>query len=597
MRNIKREFYMETHKHKTICYLAFIGIIVFIILGESGASSLIPGKEVMNSLGSRNFNILEVQKTDNEFAFLIESKSKDSFRLMFTFSNQNGKEDIIYDNTEVTPFESRWVVLRSDSSLGQINTIEALPYDMIQSKVILFVYSSQIYLVTGQEEPISVATAETGVGDIQGKQILEEPQQLDYPTTAQSRTLFYAGSELFKDIDSNNIQRYYHYDIYNSVVIATDNNGNPVITREYSPFGLIWKEYGSPTEIRKSKNKFLGKEFENKSALYAFDYRFYDPDIGRFTQPDPIKTAGSSPYAYANNNPLSFVDPNGLQGIPHGYFQPLPAPYYGTDDNSAGSAGGGVDEYGNFLAATYRTWNMMFEGKFYTNGKYAGTAVFSQELPADIPGTLTINFGYSSMEEKRLPTSKGGVETVEQNAGWTGKVQYSIPVGSRVTITVDGTLGQGVLIRRNPFNVETSGYGVKGSVIVLDDKLTVTGGLVSSHSEETFNVPGFSSQIQTSDFNRQSLGVIYNQVIGPVVVDVNAVGSMNQGEWANNVAGDNPSRNFGTAGVNLQLGYNIPSSPVNVVASVTGDYSQLGQPAYRGGITFNVPLGSIRKLF
>ena len=68
---------METHKHKTICYLAFIGIIVFIILGESGASSLIPGKEVMNSLGSRNFNIQEVQKTDNEFAFLIESKSKD----------------------------------------------------------------------------------------------------------------------------------------------------------------------------------------------------------------------------------------------------------------------------------------------------------------------------------------------------------------------------------------------------------------------------------------------------------------------------------------------------------------------------------------
>ena len=61
-------------------------------------------------------------------------------------------------------------------------------------------------------------------------------------------------------------------------------------------------------------------------SQFAFAGRYYDPEIGRFTTPDPALQKHSpqelaemgqgqllrtSPYAYANNNPLRYVDPDG----------------------------------------------------------------------------------------------------------------------------------------------------------------------------------------------------------------------------------------------------------------------------------------------
>jgi uncharacterized protein RhaS with RHS repeats len=47
--------------------------------------------------------------------------------------------------------------------------------------------------------------------------------------------------------------------------------------------------------------------------LLQLGFRFYDPEIGRFTQLDPIKD-GLNWYAYCGGNPISAVDPTGLVG-------------------------------------------------------------------------------------------------------------------------------------------------------------------------------------------------------------------------------------------------------------------------------------------
>ena len=44
-----------------------------------------------------------------------------------------------------------------------------------------------------------------------------------------------------------------------------------------------------------------------------FGARFYDPNTGRFTQPDPSGQE-QNPYAYAGNNPITYNDPSGLCG-------------------------------------------------------------------------------------------------------------------------------------------------------------------------------------------------------------------------------------------------------------------------------------------
>jgi RHS repeat-associated protein len=51
-------------------------------------------------------------------------------------------------------------------------------------------------------------------------------------------------------------------------------------------------------------------------ALYDYRARYYDPALGRFTQPDTIVPKPGNPqalnrYAYVNNNPLKYTDPSG----------------------------------------------------------------------------------------------------------------------------------------------------------------------------------------------------------------------------------------------------------------------------------------------
>ena len=63
-----------------------------------------------------------------------------------------------------------------------------------------------------------------------------------------------------------------------------------------------------------SQYKFLGNE--DDGGLMDFGARFYDPLVGRFTSPDPIKDVSSAnvvnPYVYCANNPLAYTDKFGL---------------------------------------------------------------------------------------------------------------------------------------------------------------------------------------------------------------------------------------------------------------------------------------------
>ncbi|RME57163.1 RHS repeat-associated core domain-containing protein, partial [Candidatus Parcubacteria bacterium] len=51
-------------------------------------------------------------------------------------------------------------------------------------------------------------------------------------------------------------------------------------------------------------------------GLYFYNARWYDPQLGRFTQPDSLIPDPAEPlswerYAYVRNNPLKFSDPSG----------------------------------------------------------------------------------------------------------------------------------------------------------------------------------------------------------------------------------------------------------------------------------------------
>ncbi|ASG11551.1 hypothetical protein BVE79_23815 [Salmonella enterica] len=88
--------------------------------------------------------------------------------------------------------------------------------------------------------------------------------------------------------------------------------------------------------------RFQGQYLDRETGLHYNLFRYYDPDCGRFTQPDPANlNGGVNLYQYAPN-PLSWIDPLGLVKAPDS-LPDTPGVYTVYDDNDVyvGSAGGG----------------------------------------------------------------------------------------------------------------------------------------------------------------------------------------------------------------------------------------------------------------
>jgi RHS repeat-associated protein len=82
-------------------------------------------------------------------------------------------------------------------------------------------------------------------------------------------------------------------------------------------FGAIQPQAGltNPATINL---RFPGQYYDSQSGLYYNHNRYYNPELGRYMEPDPTGLdSGLNPYAYTNNNPVNAVDPSGLMQVLH----------------------------------------------------------------------------------------------------------------------------------------------------------------------------------------------------------------------------------------------------------------------------------------
>ena len=75
------------------------------------------------------------------------------------------------------------------------------------------------------------------------------------------------------------------------------------IYADYTP-----DEQDQSPELIGNPYMFTGRRFDLETGLYYYRARYYNPQIGRFLQTDPI----GYDYAYCGNNPIGFVDPSGM---------------------------------------------------------------------------------------------------------------------------------------------------------------------------------------------------------------------------------------------------------------------------------------------
>ncbi|WP_353630343.1 RHS repeat-associated core domain-containing protein [Pseudomonas poae] len=109
----------------------------------------------------------------------------------------------------------------------------------------------------------------------------------------------------------------YHYqlDHLGTPQELTDPDGEIVWSAHYRAYGEI-----SRLDAGKVDNpiRFQGQYFDQESGLHYNRHRYYNPDIGRYLTPDPVKLAGGiNGYQYVPN-PTGWVDPRGLNTCPGG---------------------------------------------------------------------------------------------------------------------------------------------------------------------------------------------------------------------------------------------------------------------------------------
>ncbi|WP_241269270.1 RHS repeat-associated core domain-containing protein [Streptomyces chrestomyceticus] len=103
---------------------------------------------------------------------------------------------------------------------------------------------------------------------------------------------------------------YYLTDALGSVVGLADETGAKVNSYGYSPRGVA---RAANSEQVPQPYRFAGG-YQDSTGLYHLGARYYDPSVGRFTQPDPSGQE-KNPYLYAEGDPVNRIDQRGLLSL------------------------------------------------------------------------------------------------------------------------------------------------------------------------------------------------------------------------------------------------------------------------------------------
>src|SRR2546423_9468689 len=117
---------------------------------------------------------------------------------------------------------------------------------------------------------------------------------------------------------ATDIKAYHYYDASGHCTLLTHWNGSIVEQYYYDAFGYpyFYNASGGWLGYSPHGNRilFTGREYLSDLKLYDYRNRMYQPELGRFLQPDP-KEFGAGDYnlyRYCHNDPVNHSDPLGL---------------------------------------------------------------------------------------------------------------------------------------------------------------------------------------------------------------------------------------------------------------------------------------------
>ncbi|MET0846162.1 MAG: RHS repeat-associated core domain-containing protein [Pseudomonas sp.] len=107
---------------------------------------------------------------------------------------------------------------------------------------------------------------------------------------------------------------YYQLDHLGTPQELTDFGGEIVWSAKYNAYGKVTHLAFGGGEQLEQPLRFQGQYFDAESGLHYNRHRYYDPEVGRYLTPDPVKLAGGLNQYQYTPNPTGWVDPLGLSG-------------------------------------------------------------------------------------------------------------------------------------------------------------------------------------------------------------------------------------------------------------------------------------------
>ena len=98
----------------------------------------------------------------------------------------------------------------------------------------------------------------------------------------------------------------------NKNILALTSGKSIVAQYEYSPFGATISQTGDMAAV--NPFRFSNKYFDDETGLIYYNYRYYNPTLGRWLSRDPIgENGGENLYVFVTNNSIGNVDILGLR--------------------------------------------------------------------------------------------------------------------------------------------------------------------------------------------------------------------------------------------------------------------------------------------
>ena len=225
-------------------------------------------------------------------------------QLTTTIDEDGNSEDIVSASTLTLAYDAEQRLIRVQGTAG-----DGLPVDLRYS------YDSYTGLFDVWERP----------GDANYSFVYdgETPLALVNESTQTNETYLYASPhERLLTISEDGEVNWHLNDRTGSPRRVVDENGQLI---DDSAYNVDYRAFGQPVNISsddKPMMLFAGQWYDPEISHYFMGLRTYNPQQGRFLQPDPVyQDIPSAPYVYAQNRPTVLFDPTGA--IPEPFLEPL----------------------------------------------------------------------------------------------------------------------------------------------------------------------------------------------------------------------------------------------------------------------------------